>query len=108
MGRMLLLFLALATVVSLVTGNYWFITAALVVACGFVLLVVPVINNRHNKRFMAGLRKRNRGKMDMQSGWVKKPWQHDEGECKRQKGLLAAQIEAHAAKSAAERKDPVK
>jgi cell division protein FtsW (lipid II flippase) len=108
MGRMLLLFLALAAAVSLATGKYWIIAAAVLIAFGFVLLVVPVINNRHNKRFMADLRKLNRGNMDLQSDWIKKPWQHEEGECKRQKSFLTAQIEAYAAKSAAERESSIK
>ncbi|PMV89394.1 MULTISPECIES: hypothetical protein [unclassified Pseudomonas] len=106
MGRKLLLFLALAAAASLATGNYWIIAVALLVEFGFVLLVVPVINNRCNKQYMADLRKLNRGNMDLQSGWVKKPWQHDEGECMRHKEILAAKIEAYAVESAAERKNP--
>lgn len=107
MGRMLLLYFALAAAVSWATGNYWIIAVSLFFALGVVLLVIPAINKRYDKQFMEDLRKMNRGRMDLPSGWTKKSWQHDEGECKRQKDIIAAQIEAHSAKSKAERKNQV-
>lgn len=49
-----------------------------------VLLIVKSERNRANEESMAELRKMNRGKID-QSGWTKKPWQHDASEAQAEK-----------------------
>jgi len=104
MGIVLLLILALAAAVALNTGNYWILGGTFLALSVYGMVILPIINKRKRRQWMADLRKRNRGNIDLQSGWIKKTWQHDEGECKREKVLLIAKIEAYAAKSATERR----
>ena len=75
-----------------------------ILAGGLFALVALVVwravqYNRAEKEFDAifypRLRLMNRGKID-QPGWVKKPWQHEPCECKQQRLVMEAKIEAYA------------
>ncbi|GLX91893.1 hypothetical protein Pfra02_44610 [Pseudomonas fragi] len=75
----------------------WYEILAAVIIVLFALAVRRIAQDRREtKRFYADLRAMNREKID-QPGWVKQPWQHEPGECKQQRLLEDAKIEAYAA-----------
>lgn len=70
---------------------------AIAVGCFLVFLVGASAWERWCERqAMARLKEMNRGVMD-NSDWVKKPWQHDAGECKRLAAEASGRVEAFAA-----------
>lgn len=75
----------------------WYQIVAVAVFTLLAVVVWRIVQDwRESKRFYADLRAMNRGKID-QPEWVKQPWQHEPGECKQQRLIEDAKIEAYTA-----------
>lgn len=90
--------IVLSTAIAFGTGHQRAGAILLLIVLGACILAL-VRYYRGRRQQSASLRKMNRGNIDLQSDWVKKPWQHDEGECRRREEDHAARIEAYAAQT---------
>ncbi|MFJ7794500.1 hypothetical protein [Pseudomonas sp. NPDC096950] len=97
------IYLFVAALIAITINNLWVFAGALIllVLVGlYTGMVSPIIEDRQRKRRIAEMQRLDRESIDLHSGWVKKPWQHEVGECTRQRKILDERIESFALKSA--------
>lgn len=63
--------------------SFWSVVAGICLLA--IFLVVNAWEKRRSKQAMLALKAMNRGVMDSPD-WVKRPWQHEAGECKKYLG----------------------